>query len=61
MALAPSDPDMPDAGTAQPLPKTLWIAVGLNAVGNPKMEFDDNGVLVELGRDLESEIAGAIK
>jgi hypothetical protein len=46
--------------TAPPLPRTTWIAVGLLAQGDPKKDYDDNGVLEELGRDLESAVASLV-
>jgi hypothetical protein len=59
------DPSGADAGSsqapAQTLPRTHWIAVGLNAQGNPKVEFDDNGILKDLGRDLEAAVASVVQ
>jgi hypothetical protein len=53
-----------DAGSLpppRPLPRTTWIAVGLLAPGHPTKDFDDNGVLEELGRDLETAVASVVQ
>lgn len=59
------DPSGADAGSPQappqPLPMTDWIAVGLNAQGHPTNDYDDNGVLEDLGRDLEAAVASVVR
>jgi Beta-lactamase enzyme family len=60
----PTDEGSTGAASAQaparPLPRTTWIAVALRAQGHPTNDFDDNGVLKELGTDLEAAVASVV-
>jgi hypothetical protein len=60
-----SDAGTPDAGNSPPANQSAkWIAVGLDALGSSdkaKMEvYDDNGILEDLGAELETAVADSI-
>jgi hypothetical protein len=53
----------PDGGSSSgsgTKPITTWIAVGLDALGS-KTEEKDNGILEDLGKDLETAIADSVE